>query len=180
MADDKAPRSPRNVITNLWYLSRLSLYETQKPYFVNFPVPADSPDAPPQHNLLHEQVSDIEIHDIRERESGFTLDTHGFELVRHETRLTNDDFENDESIRREYYPEIIDFISKKLGNARVVPFEHTHRLSRPLSKGCGCGRKRKPLVAAHIGETVLNVSINARPCNIVHKPITIFLHVEFP
>lgn len=141
------------VVTDLWYLKRLPLYDTQKPYFINFPVPSDGKDVPPQHNVLHEQVHDISITDIRGHESDFVLDTHGFELDHHETSLTNEEFEIDHIVREKYYPEIVAFISKKLGASRVVPFEHTHRLSQPLSKGCGCSRKRKPLVAAHVDQT---------------------------
>ncbi|KAF4957904.1 hypothetical protein FGADI_2733 [Fusarium gaditjirri] len=96
------------------------------PYFINFPVPdSNGKDVPPQHNVLHEQVRDISINDIRGRESDFVLDTHGFELDHHEPSLTNEEFESDNIVRERYYPEIVDFISKKLGASRVVPFEHT-------------------------------------------------------
>ncbi|CAG9949519.1 unnamed protein product [Clonostachys rosea f. rosea IK726] len=140
------------IITSLWYLQRLPIYTTQKPYYVNFPVPQNDA-APAQHNILHERYDGIDIHDIRGNEDAFKIDTHGFQLVRDSTSMSNDDFEQDSIIRQRYYPEIISLVTKTLGATRVVPFEHTHRLSRPNLSGCGCDRKRKPLVAAHIGET---------------------------
>ncbi|KAK7424421.1 hypothetical protein QQX98_000386 [Neonectria punicea] len=151
MEDQEDPIPANTVTTSLWYLCRLPLYTRQKPYFINFPVtPNVVDDAPLQHNLLHERIGGIEMTDIRGRESSFSLDTNGFELVHHDTSLTNEDFENDQVVRAKYYPEMIAFVSKLLDAAHVVPFEHTHRLSTPLSKACGCDRKRKPLVAAHV------------------------------
>jgi hypothetical protein len=102
----------------------LPIYTTQKPYYVNFPVPQNDA-APAQHNILHERYDGIDIHDIRGNEDAFKIDTHGFQLVRDSTSMSNDDFEQDSIIRQRYYPEIISLVTKTLGATRVVPFEHT-------------------------------------------------------
>ncbi|CAG9949516.1 unnamed protein product, partial [Clonostachys rosea f. rosea IK726] len=131
------------VITSLWYLQRLPIYTTQKPYYVNFPVPQNDA-APAQHNILHERYDGIDIHDIRGNEDAFKIDTHGFQLVRDSTSMSNDDFEQDSIIRQRYYPEIISLVTKTLGLPGLFHLS---------TRGCGCDRKRKPLVAAHIDQT---------------------------
>jgi len=137
--------------TSIYYLARLPRYKTEKPFYVNFPV-HDTPGIP-QHNVLHEAYQNIVVNDIRGHEDDFCLDTQGFQLVTNDTSMTNDDFEDDREVRSRYYPEIIKLLTQELGATKVVPFEHTHRLAKPQTQGCGCDRKRKPLTAAHIDQT---------------------------
>lgn len=44
------------------------------------------------------------IHDIAGDEDKYTLDSHGFQFVKHESR--EKDFLDDQKIKAEYYPEI--------------------------------------------------------------------------
>jgi hypothetical protein len=150
MADENSPQAGFEV-SRIYYLARLPRYQTEKPFYVNFPV-HDVPGVP-QHNVLHERCEGIQIQDIRGREDEFRIDTQGFQLLQHDTSMTSDDFENDRDVRAKYYPEIIKLLTQTLGASKVVPFEHTHRLAKPQVQGCGCDRKRKPLTAAHIDQT---------------------------
>lgn len=139
------------IITSLYYLAPLPRYRTEKPFYVNFPI-RDVTDVP-QHNILHDHYEGVEVHDVRGREHEFNIDIQGFQLVRQPTSMTNDDFEIDHVVRTKYYPEIVELLTRTLHATRVVPFERTHRLANRGVQGCGCDRKRKPLVAAHIDQT---------------------------
>lgn len=116
---DKLP----SLTTTLWYLEKLPIYKKEKPFYVNFPVPAEL--GVPQHNLLHGRVDGIQIHDIRGHETKFHIDEQGFQLARHNTSMTNDDFEDDSVVRARYYPEMAQLVKDTLGAVEVVPFEHT-------------------------------------------------------
>lgn len=50
----------------------------------------------------------VSISDITGREESFKLDTHGFQLYRHEvkSRCRDDEYTNDEMIKAGYYPEM--------------------------------------------------------------------------
>ncbi|KAF4549844.1 Hypothetical protein D9617_19g101490 [Elsinoe fawcettii] len=52
------------------------------------------------------------IHDITGSESVYTLDSHGFQLYAHRTMMPN--FEDDDSIRTTYYPEIKAILRQEL------------------------------------------------------------------
>ena len=44
------------------------------------------------------------IHDVSGEEDQYTLDSHGFQYVKHESK--EKDFTDDEKIKAEYYPEM--------------------------------------------------------------------------
>lgn len=50
------------------------------------------------------------IHDIAGDEDKYTLDSHGFQFVKHESK--EKDFHNDENIKAEYYSEIEQLIKE--------------------------------------------------------------------
>ncbi|KAI1144779.1 hypothetical protein F4825DRAFT_445537 [Nemania diffusa] len=149
MDDDE--KKLQGVNSSFFYLSRLPIYETEKPFYVNFPVTEKSGSS--HSNLSHDLYENILIRDIRGHEDKFGIDTHGFQLIRHATSMSNVDFENDASIRSKYYPEMEQLVIRLLGASKVFVFEHTPRLHVPYRKGCGCDRKRQPLVSAHIDQT---------------------------
>jgi hypothetical protein len=49
-------------------------------------------------------AQNVIIHDIAGDEDKYTIDSHGFQLVKHESK--EKDFLDDEKIKAEYYPEI--------------------------------------------------------------------------
>ena len=65
----------------------------------------------------------VVIDNIRGKEDTFSLDTAGFQFYKHASKLTT--FDNDEEIRREYYPESIELIKKLTGASRVELFDHS-------------------------------------------------------
>jgi hypothetical protein len=65
----------------------------------------------------------VEIEDLRGKLSAVSLDTNGFQFFLHPAKYTS--FTNDEEVRREYYPESIDFLKQTTGASRVVIFDHS-------------------------------------------------------
>ncbi|MCJ1309173.1 hypothetical protein MMC25_002829 [Agyrium rufum] len=73
----------RDIETHLPYLSRVNLYETEKPFGADFPV--DHFDGAKLSNHVFEQVP-ITVQDARDR-GPFDLDTNGFCVLQAETSL---------------------------------------------------------------------------------------------
>ncbi|GAW20624.1 hypothetical protein ANO14919_101320 [Xylariales sp. No.14919] len=121
--DDDEKKSLQGFNSSFFYLSRLPRYETEKPFYVNFPIPEKSGIS--HSNLSHDLYEDILIRDIRGNEDKFDIDTHGFQLVHHTTSTSNVDFENDSLIRSKYYPEMEQLVMRSLGASKVFVFEHT-------------------------------------------------------
>lgn len=114
---------PTQTTTSLYYLSKLPLYENEKPYFVNWPV-SKVPGAE-QTNLSHQKYTNIDVYNIRGMEHDFHIDTQGFQLCNHSTSVENSEFEDDAAIRAKYYPEMVKLVTNELGASDAFVFEHT-------------------------------------------------------
>ena len=66
------------------------------------------------------------VHDIRGREDSVSLDTTGFQFVKHAS--TEKDFLDEAKITTEYYKEVEELLKQEVGVKRVVIFDHTIRL----------------------------------------------------
>ncbi|KAI8652086.1 hypothetical protein NCS56_01425400 [Fusarium sp. Ph1] len=100
-------------------------YKTEKPYYSN--VPFTETDAP-STNVVSKK-SCVTLHDIRGNENIFSLDVHGFELIKHP--LDFDQWQDGHKVVRDVYPGIIELLKGQLGeDVRVVVFDHTLRRSR--------------------------------------------------
>ena len=67
----------------------------------------------------------VRIRNGRTRGEDFTLPTHGFAFVRHDTAVRN--FYDEDEVRRVYYPETAALIQAQCGAKRVHVFDHTLR-----------------------------------------------------
>ncbi|CZR59547.1 related to 7alpha-cephem-methoxylase P8 chain [Phialocephala subalpina] len=65
------------------------------------------------------------VHDIRGTESQYTLDTKGFQIVNHVS--IEKDFQDEEQIKRIYYPETEELLKRATGASKVFIFDHTIR-----------------------------------------------------
>lgn len=66
---------------------------------------------------------DVEIENVRGKESEYTLQDSGFKYHTSATAHTN--WEDDEAIKASYYPESIELLKKITGAKRVVLFDHS-------------------------------------------------------
>jgi hypothetical protein len=53
---------------------------------------------------LPDEPIDVKVNDITGEEDKYTFDTHGFQIYKHESE--EKDFQDEEKIKNDYYPEI--------------------------------------------------------------------------
>jgi hypothetical protein len=95
----------------------------ERPYRNTFP---DATTGKYGTNLEPHLVSDVPIENVRGKESSYTLDTSGFQFFSgYPTKLSYEGFEDEEEIKRVYYPESEELIKKLTGATRVVFFDHS-------------------------------------------------------
>ncbi|OCK79127.1 hypothetical protein K432DRAFT_76868 [Lepidopterella palustris CBS 459.81] len=131
------PRGP--VTASLSYYAPPA--DGSKPF--NFVEPP--PEGQPQRNY-GESLRDVQIRDVRGRETDFTLDNNAFATIS-AVHSQEHDFTDDARIREVYYPEVEKLILDTVPGAnRVVIFDHTIRRSSP-------GATRTPVTRVHIDQT---------------------------
>ncbi|MBR0646017.1 CmcJ/NvfI family oxidoreductase [Plastoroseomonas hellenica] len=87
----------------------------------------DPPPGVPRTNIESEPHR-VTIENGRLREHSFTLDAHGFALLRAPTRFA--DFYDEDAIRDRYLPEVEAVLKQALVASRVVAFDHNVRNAR--------------------------------------------------
>ncbi|KAK0726357.1 hypothetical protein B0T21DRAFT_413689 [Apiosordaria backusii] len=92
------------------FLQWQALYSNQKPYEVFLPAESFR-DKIPRSNLVFEPRS-VRVHDVRNRRDEYTLDTHGFQFIRHTTRVK--DFEDPAVVHDAYIPEMEQLLRQHL------------------------------------------------------------------
>jgi hypothetical protein len=93
---------PRDVTTILNYFKDNEDGSPPAPSYVGKPETYARPTMPQQ----------VVVHDIRGSEDQYTLDTKGFQIVKHNSK--EKDFLDDDQIRRIYYPETEELLKKAL------------------------------------------------------------------
>jgi hypothetical protein len=89
--------------------------------YAKISVPPD-PRTVSERNYSYEDKYAI-IENLRGRTNATALDVTGFQLVHHPTKYKG--FTNDEEIRREYYPECIEFLKEHTGASHAIVFHHS-------------------------------------------------------
>lgn len=110
--------TPHNVQTTLNYYAPIN---EEPPYYYAY---AEAPEGKLKSNIGLD-TKPAEIYDIRGREDEASLDTTGFQFVKHTSE--EKDFLNDEKIQKEYYKEVEELLKKETGGKRVFIFDHTIR-----------------------------------------------------
>ncbi|KAL2171290.1 hypothetical protein VTG60DRAFT_3177 [Thermothelomyces hinnuleus] len=91
----------------------------------------------------------VEVTDISGNEDKYTLDGHGFQIVRHESK--EKDFLDEEQIKSIYYPETEQLLKEVTGATRVFIFDHTIR--REKQPGVSDAAFRGPVRNVHIDQS---------------------------
>ena len=97
---------------SLCYLKYDPVFEKEKPYFIRFPV--DDYAGAKQTNLEFD-FYDVTVEDIRGREDQFKLDVHGFELVKFNSSLKHEEFNDFRDNNNIYIREVEEHFKKTLG-----------------------------------------------------------------
>ncbi|KAK1496604.1 hypothetical protein CTAM01_08242 [Colletotrichum tamarilloi] len=104
----------------------------------------------------------VTVTDIRGEEDKYTLDTHGFQYVRHTSVET--DFTDEERVKGVYYPEMEKLYKEITGASRVVIFNH--QIRRGPANWHSLGERntehRGPLHKAHVDQSYDGAVMMAR------------------
>ena len=85
---------------------------------------------------IHEPGDDpreVEVHDGWSKKDDFTLDKSGFSVQKFEPGFDGS-WEDEEIVRKEFYPEVVEFIKRTTGAKRVLVFDHTIRTQKNQAK----------------------------------------------
>jgi len=133
---------PRDVNTILNYYSQIG---NEAPFNYTY----TPPEGQARTNIEPEPHPSV-IHDVRGKENTVSLDTTGFEFVKHVSQEKK--FVDEEAIKTHYYKEVEDLIKSKTGAKRVFIFDHTIR--RPPAEGEDDSYLRRgPVTRVHVDQT---------------------------
>jgi hypothetical protein len=117
-----------DITTQVEYLANLEIYRQEKPYYIFYAEDDDEPKSIPPTNLQFELHENILVRDVRGREDQCSLDTTGFEIIRHRCKAKLP-IETAEDIEA-YKHEIEELLKAKLNALHVYCYEARVRISR--------------------------------------------------
>ncbi|KAI8960793.1 hypothetical protein F5Y11DRAFT_358163 [Daldinia sp. FL1419] len=150
-----APR-PRDVLTNINYY--------KDPGDGSLPMPIVIADNTVKNERPHISQQTI-IHDVTGEEDKYTLDSHGFQFLHHEsTTKSLQDFQDEEHVKNEYYPESTQLLKQVTGASRVFLFDHKTRCGPSNWHKLGKGNRssRGPLLRAHVDQSYAGAELVLR------------------
>lgn len=112
-------------------------------------------DGTPEANFGSE-THEVRIHNIRTTKQPIGIDITGFDLRTVPSKFSEDyhNFENDDLIKKDYYPEVEAAIKEATGGREVFIFDHTIRRRNPGVADDDPSR-RQPVPRVHIDQTLL-------------------------
>ncbi|KAK1750107.1 hypothetical protein QBC47DRAFT_124929 [Echria macrotheca] len=117
---------PRDETARLNYLVWKDDFRTEKPYEILSAIPKGFPKT---NFVVKPGPHDEIMHDIRGRDTEFTLDANGFEIRQHALDLAPETFDNAETIEREYLPMVEALLQEVDPGAEVYIFDWRMRSS---------------------------------------------------
>ena len=112
----KSPRSVTEIRASLNFIRR----QDSKPTFQSSALTGGAP-----KYFYDTEAHTVTISDMREIAEDLSVDREGFELLHHPTAVK--DLYDDDTVKREYFPEIKALLRKKFGASQVVIFDVTRR-----------------------------------------------------
>jgi hypothetical protein len=106
---------------SIHFLKRDALYDLEKPYTIRYALP----DGTPRTNSQHEERHGLLIRNIRPQLQRFSLESHGFTVVKMESAMTYQDFESEDRIINTYLAEVARKLRETLKARHVQVYEHT-------------------------------------------------------
>ncbi|KAK7914122.1 hypothetical protein PG985_011825 [Apiospora marii] len=136
-----------SIRASMAFLRDLKLYEVEKPYHLTLSKDREADSI--LTNIVHDVYDNIKVTNVRDQEDAFRLDVQGFQLERHETSLSTEDF-NKSQARERYSNEIANLLKGCLG-AQEVRLMHYMVRDRSLAKMQESGAARgRPIPGVHI------------------------------
>lgn len=122
-----------SVTATLSFLANDELYETERPYSLKF----EAPEGLRRSNIQVEKHKQV-IQNARQSEKSITVKDNGFALVKLDSKMAYEDFENEERVKAVYLVEVAEMLQKLVGASRVQVFEYVVRkedVNYPISTG---------------------------------------------
>jgi len=137
--------SPRDVSTTLNYYTPVG---EEAPFIYTYEPPAGQ-----ARDNIGRDPKPVVVHDARDKqeEYGLSLDTSGFQFVKHESAVK--EFVDEEKIQNEYYKEVEELLKKETGAKRVFIFDHTIRRKPGANLAGYEAQHRGPAEQVHIDQT---------------------------
>ncbi|KAL7924433.1 hypothetical protein ACQKWADRAFT_331392 [Trichoderma austrokoningii] len=143
--------NPPKLVSLIFYIDKLPLYEKEKPYFLNFP-----PSGPGQRqtNVVHCR-REVDFTDIRGHEDLFSLDATGFEYKHFDTTLEYESFASPAAIEGVFLREVEAFLVKHLKADYVLAWDYQVRRRDPTLPANHRGEpgKAQPFRSVHCDES---------------------------
>lgn len=111
------------VQSTMWYLERLPLYDTEKPYTIRY----EPEDGIPQTNFKKVELP-MTVRSMRESGAGpFRLSECGFQRMQLKSRLAPEEFWDNNKIQEVYIQEVKDALKNELGAKYVHVLDYAVR-----------------------------------------------------
>ncbi|WP_295642213.1 CmcJ/NvfI family oxidoreductase [uncultured Methylibium sp.] len=110
------------------------------------------PDATVKLNPPGTDLREVDVHDGWPEVARLSADREGFEL--HDFEGHFDQFDDDASVHREFYAQVITFVKRHSGARRVVVFDHTIRKRLPADLKAQTTVQRPAVLLVHSDYTV--------------------------
>lgn len=125
-------------------------------YSVDNGIPPDyyfyEPDPGVKLNPPGTDLHEVDIHDAWPIVDTLSADREGFELHGFGARF--DQFDDDASVKLQFYPQVIDFVKRSTGAKRVIVFDHTIRKRLPADLKAQTTVQRPAVLLVHSDYTV--------------------------
>ncbi|KAI1453387.1 hypothetical protein F4805DRAFT_443620 [Annulohypoxylon moriforme] len=98
----------------------------------------------------------VTIHDVTGEEEKYALDSHGFQFLRHESKVKSlEEFQDEEIVKSKYYPESVRLLEEITGASIIFIFDHKTRCGPSNWHKLGKGNRssRGPLFRAHVDQS---------------------------
>jgi hypothetical protein len=109
-----------DVISTMYFLKSIDLYETVKPYHLDFEPERNIP----RTNVQKEEVHDVEITDLRGKETAFNFTTNGFMILRLEDSNALSQWDNENFVKTVYYKEMERQLALQFHGSQCIALSH--------------------------------------------------------
>jgi hypothetical protein len=132
------PENLPHVHSRLNYLSPMR----EQPFSYTY----DPPPGMPRTNAVTDERL-VPIYSARPVEPDLSLDREGFAVAPQKSAVA--DFDDENELRRVYYPEMIEHVAAATGANRVIVFDHIMRRRMPEVQDRAPGAPRQPVMRVH-------------------------------
>lgn len=105
-----------DTFAQLGFMKPLDLYKKEKPYWLFIGKPETAPEVDVT-NVVTEPVS-VPVCDVRNREADYTLETQGFQFIKHDHTFQS--FEDEQLLKQVYLPQVEKTIRDVISDAEKV------------------------------------------------------------